>query len=404
MERPKEIGVGIDIGKHHHTTILKDGEGNPLTGFLYLDDRRASVERLAAEVRRAQESLGGEEIPVTVNLEATGPYHIPLFCALSPLFRVNLYQPRQAKETSKKNIRRAKTDKRDCRTLALLHQKVEPPTTHYDDPFLVSARELVRLYYTLQDVRTNLTKRWTQEVFLAFPSLDTVLDPRTATAGRVLRAAPTPDRLIALSDAELSALLRTRGRGVRATASVLRQAAEETLRTPAHEMAAAFALNPLGDTIEFLGTQLDRVRSELAAYWSQLRNETVIDTFPSMGWFRALALHAEFGGLRRFHSADAAVAFAGLENYVYQSEGKLVNGPMTKAGSPTIRRVLWELLACPSVEIPDISDHINHMRARGKHYNKAVHSASKKTIRILWAMERDRAPYQGHEDRSGTFI
>jgi transposase len=331
---------------------------------------------------------------VTVNLEATGPYHIPLYCALSPLFRVNLYQPRQARETSKKNVRRAKTDKRDCRTLALLHQHVESPTTHYDDPLLLGARELVRLSYTFQDIRTNLTKRWSQEVFLAFPGLDTVVRPDTATARRLLRAAPTPDLLAQMSPSEVACLLRTGGRGVRTTPTEILAAATETLRAPAHEAAAVYALTPIRETVEFLDGQLERIRTELHAYWDQLRHDTVIHTFPSMGWLRALALHAEFGGLRRFHSADAAVAFAGLENYVYQSEGKEVNGGMTKAGSPTIRRVLWELLACPSVVVPVITEQIDRMRARGKHRSKALHAACKKTIRILWAMERDCSPYR----------
>ncbi len=30
MERKAEIGVGIDIGKHKHTAILRDGEGRDL--------------------------------------------------------------------------------------------------------------------------------------------------------------------------------------------------------------------------------------------------------------------------------------------------------------------------------------------------------------------------------------
>jgi len=393
MERPKEIGVGIDTGKHHHLAFLKDGDGRPLSRtFLHLEDTHESVERLVQEISRAEATFG-TPVPVTINMEATGPYHIPMFNALSALYRVHLWQPRQAKEISKKNIRRAKTDRRDCRTLALLHQRQEPPATRYDDPLLVGARQLVRLHYSLMDVKVSLHQRWNHELFLAFPNLDTLLNPETITAQRLLQRARTPTEFLDLPARELAQLLNNRRRRIGATAEEIRRKAEQTLRAPAHETAAAFAMGPLRDSMNFLEAQRERVDRELEAYWEQLRSTTVLASFPCMGWFRALALHAEFGGLRRFSHADAAVAFAGLENYVYQSEGKLVNGRMTKAGAPLIRRVLWELLGIPSHQIPKITDGMERMKARGKHRNATIHAAAKKVVRILWAMERDQIPY-----------
>jgi transposase len=394
MSTEREIGIGIDIGKHRHTVVLRAGDGRELTAPFLLDDSRPGVECLLEAVGHAEEQLGGRA-RVTVNMEATGVFHIPLFSALDPLYRVILWQPRQAKEATKKNIRRTKTDKRDCRTLALLHQnrQLTPPRTRYHDPLLVGAREVARVYYVLKDTRVNLSRRWTQEVFLANPGLDTAVDPSSRTGRRLLDVAPTPERLIERGATGIRPLLDGRGRRVRVTPEVILQVAQETLRAPAHEAAAALCQRSLRTVVDFLEERMAELEKELWAAWQLLRGETVIQTFPSMGWFRALVLHAEFGGLRRFPTADAAVSFAGLENYVYHSGHKRVDGGMTKAGSPLIRRVIWELLGCPATDLPRLTDYIGQKQRQGKHRSEALHAASKKLIRTLWAMDRDQRPY-----------
>ena len=113
-----------------------------------------------------------------------------------------------------------------------------------------------------------------------------------------------------------------------------------------------------------------------------------------MDTVKAVALHTEFEGFRRFPHPDKAVAFAGIENMVYISgDSKNFNGPMTKAGSPIIRRVCWELLNTPVIYIPKITEHMNKLKSKGKHRYIRVHSASKKMIRTLWAMEHHEQVY-----------
>ena len=121
----------------------------------------------------------------------------------------------------------------------------------------------------------------------------------------------------------------------------------------------------------------------------------MISTVPFLSEFQAACLHVEFGGLGRFLYKDQAVAFAGFENFVYQSgDSKNINGRMTKAGSPILRRILWEIVSPPVRYIPEISEHIKRLMARGKHRNIAVHSAVKKLLGILCALERKNEPYR----------
>ena len=61
--------------------------------------------------------------------------------------------------------------------------------------------------------------------------------------------------------------------------------------------------------------------------------------------------------------------------------------------SSLIRRVIWELLGCPATDLPRLTDYIGQKQRQGKHRSEALHAASKKLIRTLWAMDRDQRPY-----------
>jgi transposase len=62
-----------------------------------------------------------------------------------------------------------------------------------------------------------------------------------------------------------------------------------------------------------------------------------------MGIISASAILAEIGDFRDFSSPDKLAAYCGLVPSVYQSAGKLINGHITKHGSPHIRAMLTEV-------------------------------------------------------------
>lgn len=64
---------------------------------------------------------------------------------------------------------------------------------------------------------------------------------------------------------------------------------------------------------------------------------------PGMGFISASTILAEIGDFRDFSSANKLAAYCGLVPSVYQSAGKLINGHITKHGSPHIRRIIVEV-------------------------------------------------------------
>ena len=64
---------------------------------------------------------------------------------------------------------------------------------------------------------------------------------------------------------------------------------------------------------------------------------------PGMGFVSASTILAEIGDFRDFRSPDKLAAYCGLVPSVYQSAGKLINGHITKHGSPHIRSMIIEV-------------------------------------------------------------
>ena len=66
-------------------------------------------------------------------------------------------------------------------------------------------------------------------------------------------------------------------------------------------------------------------------------------SMPGMGFVSASTILAEIGDFRDFSSPNKLDAYCGLVPSVYQSAGKLINGHITKHGSPHVRSMIIEV-------------------------------------------------------------
>ncbi|MBU4076865.1 MAG: IS110 family transposase, partial [Euryarchaeota archaeon] len=78
----------------------------------------------------------------------------------------NIYQPKQVKDISRKNIRKSKTDKRDARTLSRVHLEIPPPQTDYSDREMYDIREIILQRFCYKDIRTNLKNKFRRNLSL----------------------------------------------------------------------------------------------------------------------------------------------------------------------------------------------------------------------------------------------
>jgi transposase len=312
-------------------------------------------------------------------------------------FNTNIYQPKQVKDRLKKNIRKSKTDKRDAKTLSRIHLEIPPPETDYSDKEMYDVREIIRQRFCYKDIRTNLKKKFRRNLCIIFPNFDSLYkDPYAAVTWNLLQNYPTPEDAIRADIIEISEIMEkvSNGQKLKVSPDDFLKLAETTIRCDISDRGALFTLPMIMEDIEHFDRRIEQIDQEIKIYWDKIKNDLYFPTFPGIDMVKSVALYTEFGGLNRFSHPDKAVAFSGFENFVYISgESKNFNGRMTKAGSPIIRRVCWEILSPPKKYIPKITEHMNKLKDQGKHRSVRIHSASKKFIRILWALEHHKQEY-----------
>ena len=96
--------------------------------------------------------------------------------------------------------------------------------------------------------------------------------------------------------------------------------------------------------IDAVTKQIEEIDAKISDQIS-IRNEDmrIALSMPGMGFISASTILAEIGDFRDFSSANKLAAYCGLVSSVYQSAGKLINGHITKHGSPHTRSMIIEV-------------------------------------------------------------
>jgi transposase len=193
--------VGIDVSKDHLDIMLV--RGSTRTG-MRLANRPEGLEELTRRL--------AAEAPAGVVVEATGGLERPALARLAeagiPAARVN---PRQARDFARSLGLLAKTDRVDADMLALMAERLRPPTRPVPDPAQARLAALAVRRRQLVDMRKRERQRlaWTEDAAIAQgirelvdhlgQLIDTVerdaaalieADPGYARKNRLLRSAP----------------------------------------------------------------------------------------------------------------------------------------------------------------------------------------------------------------------
>ena len=103
---------------------------------------------------------------------------------------------------------------------------------------------------------------------------------------------------------------------------------------------------------------------------------------------------AEIGDFSNFESPDKILAYAGCSPSTYQS-GKLTNcyAHMEKRGSRYLRYALYNATKYVCHWNPVFAKYLTKKRAEGKHYNVALSHATKKLVRLIYALQKSGKAY-----------
>ena len=119
-----------------------------------------------------------------------------------------------------------------------------------------------------------------------------------------------------------------------------------------------------------------------------------ITTIPESVFVWGAIIIAEIGDFNNFDSPDKILAFAGLSPSTYQS-GQLNNcyAHIEKRGSRYLRYALFNAIKFVCNWDSLFAEYLAKKHSEGKHYNVAISHATKKLVRLIFALQKSGQPY-----------
>lgn len=387
------IFVGIDVAKDKHDCFIISSEGEILADVFTIANNKEGFEKLFQTINTC---AGIDGTKIKVGLEATGHYSynilgflldkgLPTY-VINPL-HTNLYRKSQS-------LRKTKTDRVDARTIAsmLMSNLDLKPYTNiaYHNSELKS---LTRYRFDKVQERAALKSSVTRLVNILFPELEKLLSSlHTASSYALLSELPSAKDVAEAHLTHLTNLLYTasKGRYHREKALLIRETARNSIGT--YMPAKALELKHTIKLIHEFDNEIAEIECAIETIMNKINSP--ITSIPGLGINMAAVIIAEIGDFNNFDSPDKILAFAGLSPSIYQS-GKLNNcfAHMEKRGSRYLRFALFNATKFVCIWCPVFADYLSKKRSEGKHYNVAISHATKKLIRLIFALQKSGQPY-----------
>ena len=386
------IYVGIDVSKDKHDCFITNSNCEVLFKSFAIPNNREGFETLFQRIQSVSDDL----TEVKVGLEATGHYSYNLLgflldkglstYVINPL-HTNLYR-------KSLSLRKTKTDKVDARTIASMVMsnmdlKSYSDTSYHNEEL----KSLTRYRFDKVKERAKLKSSVSRLVCILFPELEKLVPQlHIASVYALLSEFPSADAIASAHLTRLTNLLSTssHGRYGRDTAIIFREAAKNSIGS--HMPAKSLELKHTIKLIQELTVEIDEIEAEIKSIMDKM--DSPILSIPGISYNMGAMIIAEIGDFNRFDSADKILAYAGMSPSTYQS-GQLDNcySHMEKRGSRYLRYALYNATKYVCHWDKSFGAYLAKKRAEGKHYNVALSHATKKLVRLIFAMEKSKQAY-----------
>ena len=387
------IYVGIDVAKDKHDCFITNSDGDVLFKSFTIPNNREGFETLFQRI----ESVSDDLAKVKVGLEATGHYSYNLLgflldkdlttFVINPL-HTNLYR-------KSLSLRKTKTDKVDSRTIATMmmsdiNLKSYADTSYHNEEL----KSLTRYRFDKVKERAKLKTSVSRLVCILFPELEKLVPTlHMASVYALLSEFPSAGAIASAHLTRLTNLLSesSKGRYGKDSAVMFRDAARSSIGSlmPAKSLELKHTIK----LIQELTTEIEEIEAAIKRIMDE-EIQSPITTIPGISYRMGAMIIAEIGDFSRFDSADKILAYAGMSPSTYQS-GQLDNcySHMEKRGSRYLRYALYNATKYVCHWDKSFATYLEKKRAEGKHYNVALSHATKKLVRLIFAMEKSGQAY-----------
>ena len=387
------IYAGVDIAKVDHVIGAVDETGAEAARPMKFKNSEAGFERCIAWLESVAESEDG----VFVGMEATGHYWKACFAYLMAAgYRVCVVNPMQVHAMRKlKSLSGVKNDRIDSWLIAETLRQGDYDETRLATDEVQALKQLTRYH---QGLKQELAAVKTQAICVLdayFPEYAALFSDMFGAASlKVLAECPTPSEVARKRASSIAKLLSegSRGRLGDAKAAEVKAAAKSSVGIRLGEEAASFQVRTMVSQVEFLNATIAKVEKEVASLLEKV--EPNITTIPGVSTATGAQIAAEIGDVRRFRNAASIVKYAGLNSGVDESGKYSAEGvPITKHGSPYLRRSLWLAANRARQYDPKLKEYYDKLRRKGKPHRVAVTAVARKLCHVVYAVMRDGKPY-----------
>ena len=386
------IYVGIDVAKDKHDCFITNSDGEVLFPVFTIQNNRDGFDDLFAKIH----SISTDVPNIKVGLEATGHYSYNLLGYLIdkglPTFVINpLHTNLYRKSLS---LRKTKTDKVDARTIAMMlmsdvNLKSYSDTSYHNEEL----KSLTRYRFDKVQERAQLKQSVSRLVTILFPELEKLVPTlHMASVYALLSEFPSAGKIASCHLTHLTKLLEhaSKGRYSREKAIEIREAARTSIGSnmPAKSLELRHTLK----LIRELDSEISEIESEIKRIMDQISSPIL--TIPGISYRMGAMFLAEIGDFSRFDSPDKILAYARASPSTYQS-GQLESSysHMEKRGSRYLRFALINAAKYVCHWDETFGAYLQKKISEGKHYNVAITHATKKLVRLIYAMEKSGKPY-----------
>lgn len=387
------IYAGVDIAKMDHVIGAVDESGIEIARPMRFKNSDAGFERCIAWL----ESVAESEDDIFIGMEATGHYWMACFAYLTAAgYRVCVVNPMQIHAMRKlKSLSGVKNDRIDAWLIAETLRQGDYDQTKLATDEIQALKRLTRYHQSLKQEIATVKTQAICVLDAYFPEYASLFsDMFGASSLKILAECPTPSEVSRKRASTIARLLAegSRGRLGEAKAAQVKAAAKASVGIKLGEDAASFQIRTMVSQIEFLNATISKVERKIAALLERI--EPNITTIPGVSTATGAQIVAEIGDVRRFKNAASIVKYAGLNSGVDESGKFSADGvPITKHGSPYLRRSLWLAANRARQYDPKLKAFYDKKRREGKPHRVAVTAVARKLCHVVYAVMRDGEPY-----------
>ena len=316
-----------------------------------------------------------------------------------------LVNPHKVRNLRKGFFKDCKNDRIDAEAVATLVDRMrEKPR----DPGDGELRTLARHHHSLTERLVQVKQRAWWILYQLNTNYRKCFSDVFCKTSRRLLSRHTPQELEEMPLPRLEEALREANprygpERARLRARLIRDLLRDGLRGNPGPGAVA-VLRDLLREMESLEERISETLSLLVRLAGERRGEelSLLRTIPGVTAERAALILAELGDVGRFPTVDKVVAYAGLDPKVRESGRWRGRRKLSKRGSPALRAALYRTAMGARLSNPVIGAEYKRMRSRGKSHKEALVAASRKLLKIIYAVLRDKKPFHTPENTKNT--